>query len=115
MFPGNRLDKETFRSVIGEVRRNYDTGRVIVVADMGVITGDNIYYLIGNKPEKPQNGYIFSFSVRGGTKKFQEYVLAEAGYTDMIGNAVADEYVAPVEHPGARKMNSIGAKIERKR
>ena len=27
LFPGNKLDKETFRSVIGEVRRNYDTGR----------------------------------------------------------------------------------------
>ena len=29
-FPGNTLDKETFRSVIGEVRKNYDTGRIIV-------------------------------------------------------------------------------------
>jgi transposase len=44
LFPGNTVDKETFRPVIGEVRRNYDTGRVIVVADMGIITGDNIFY-----------------------------------------------------------------------
>jgi transposase len=27
LFPGNKLDNETFRSVIGEVRKNYDTGR----------------------------------------------------------------------------------------
>lgn len=85
LFPGNKLDKETFRSVIGEVRRNYDTGRVIVVADMGIVTGDNIYYLVGSKPEKPQNGYVFSFSIRGGTKPFRKYVLDEAGYTDMAG------------------------------
>jgi len=45
LFFGNRLNKETFRSIIGEVRKNYDTGRIVVVADMGVITGDNIYYL----------------------------------------------------------------------
>ncbi len=79
-FPGNSLDKETFRSVIGEVRRNYSTGRIIVVADKGIITGDNIYYLVGNKPEKPRNGYVFSFSIRGGTDDFKRYVLDDDGY-----------------------------------
>ena len=49
LFPGNKLDKETFCSVIGKVRRKYDTGRVVVVADMGIITGDNIHYLTGGK------------------------------------------------------------------
>jgi transposase len=85
LFPGNKLDKETFRSVIGEVRKNYDTGRVVVVADMGVITGDNIYYLTGGKN---RNGYVFSFSVRGGTEDFKSYVLDEAGYLDANGKPV---------------------------
>ena len=89
LFPGNKLDKETFRSVIGEVRLNYNTGRVIVVADMGIITGDNIYYLIGSKPYKPLNGYVFSFSVRGGTKQFQDYVLDPYDYKDCDGE-IAD-------------------------
>jgi transposase len=80
LFPGNKLDKETFRSVIGEVRKTYDTGRIIVVADMGIITGDNIYYLVGSRPEKPRNGYVFSFSVRGGTDELKRYVLDEEGY-----------------------------------
>lgn len=84
-FPGNTLDKETFRSLIGEVRRNYGTGRVVVVADKGIITGDNIYYLVGNKPEKPLNGYVFSFSIRGGTDGFKEYVLDDTGYVDENG------------------------------
>lgn len=91
LFPGNKLDKETFRSVIGQVRRNYNTGRVVVVADMGIITGDNIYYLVGNKPEKPQNGYVFSFSIRGGAKPFRDYVLDETGYTDRNGSKPTDE------------------------
>ena len=91
LFPGNKLDKETFRSVIGNVRKNYNTGRVIAVADMGIITGDNIYYLVGNKPEKPKNGYIFSFSVRGGTEKFQKYVLEELDYTTKDGKELSDD------------------------
>lgn len=82
LFPGNILDKETFRSVIGKIRKDYDTGRIIVVADMGIITGDNIYYLTGDKPEKPRNGYIFSFSIRGGSNAFKAYVLDEKGYTN---------------------------------
>ena len=89
LFPGNTLDKSTFRSVIGEVRRNYETGRIIVVADMGVITGDNIYYLVGGeKREKALNGYVFSFSIRGGTKIFKSYVLDQEGYHDSAGKPV---------------------------
>jgi transposase len=91
LFPGNRLDKETFRSVIGQVRKNYGTGRIIVVADMGIITGDNIHYLVGDKPEKPKNGYVFSFSVRGGTAAFQKYVLSEEGYKDRDGKPATGE------------------------
>jgi transposase len=90
LFPGNKLDKETFRSVIGEIRKNYDTGRIVVVADMGVITGDNINYLVGDKPENPQNGYVFSFSVRGGTKAFKAYVLSDDGYTDENGKPFSE-------------------------
>jgi len=89
LFPGNTLDKQTFRAVIGDVRLKYDTGRIVVVADMGVITGDNIYYLTGGKKSKPLNGYVFSFSVRGGAAKFQEYVLDESGYVDAKGNTAA--------------------------
>jgi transposase len=77
LFEGNKLDKETFRSVIGEVRRKYETGRIVVVADMGIITGDNIYYLTGKNND---NGYVFSFSVKGGSDAFKEYVLDDSGY-----------------------------------
>jgi len=85
LFPGNTVDKETFRPLIGEVRRNYDTGRIIVVADMGIITGDNIYYLQGKEKGKNFNGYVFSFSVRGGTKAFKEFVLSDEGYVGQDG------------------------------
>ena len=81
-FPGNTLDKETLRSLIGEVKRNYGTGRIVVVADKGIITGDNIYYLTAGKNK---NGYVFSFSIRGGTDDFKTYVLDSKGYVDERG------------------------------
>ena len=91
LFRGNMTDKETFRTVIGDVRKNYSTGRVVVVADMGIITGDNIYYLVGENPDKPRNGYVFSFSVRGGSSDFKKYVLEERGYADKNNQPPTDE------------------------
>ena len=91
LFPGNTVDKETFRPVIGEVRRNYDTGKIIVVADMGIITGDNIFYLLGGEKGKNFNGYVFSFSIRGGTKAFKEYVLSDEGYVDAEGKPASED------------------------
>jgi hypothetical protein len=90
LFPGNKHDSETFTGVIGEICRNYGTGRVIVVGDMGVITADNIWYLIGTKPHKPRHGYIFSFSIRGGTKDFKKYVLEQDGYVNAKGEPAGD-------------------------
>jgi len=86
LFAGNTQDKSTFRSVIGEVRRRYNTGRIIVVADMGIITGDNIFYLVGGeKRKKTLNGYVMSFSIRGGTDEFKNYVLDGTDYLGSDG------------------------------
>jgi transposase len=91
LFPGNTVDKETFRPVIGEIRRNYDTGRIIVVADMGVITGDNIFYLQGKEKGRNFNGYVFSFSVRGGTRVFKNYVLSDEDYVGKDGKPTDED------------------------
>jgi transposase len=107
LFKGNLPDKSTFRSVIGEVRRKYDTGRIVVIADMGIITGDNIYYLAGGeKRKKALNGYVMSFSVRGGTDKFKEYVLDMDGYLGRDGKPIEEgaEYMAKSRFE-ARKIN----------
>ena len=90
-FPGNKHDSETFKDIIGEICKNYGTGRVVVVGDKGVITADNIWYLIGSKPHKPRHGYIFSFSIRGGRKDFKKYVLEQEGYVNAKGEAAGDD------------------------
>lgn len=75
LHPGNMLDKQTFIPMLGEIQKNFSLGRIIVVADRGMTTGDNIWYTLSAK-----NGYILSYSVRGADRAFKEYVLDPSGY-----------------------------------
>lgn len=76
LFKGNDNDCTTLLPVLKEIRRNYDLGRIIVVADKGINTAENIYYNL-----KRNNGYVFSQSVRRANKELKDYVLKEDGYT----------------------------------
>jgi transposase len=107
LFEGNKLDKETFRTVIGEVRRKYGTGRIVVVADMGIITGDNIYYLTAGKN---MNGYVFSFSVRGATDAFKEYVLDDTSYVNTYGSPADKD--APFKIKSRRVSRDINVSLK---
>lgn len=75
LFPGNTPDKTTLIPALGRIQHEYSLGRIIVVADKGLTTGDNIWYILSAK-----NGYVLSYSVRGADKDFQDYVLDEYGY-----------------------------------
>ena len=75
LFPGNAPDKTTLIPALGKIQREYSLGRIVVVADKGITTGDNIWYILSAK-----NGYVLSYSIRGADKNFQNYVLDENGY-----------------------------------
>lgn len=77
LFEGNTNDSTTLMPVLHELKDEYNFGRVIVVADKGMNTGENIAYNIINK-----NGYIYSQTVRGGSKELKDYVLSENGYKE---------------------------------
>lgn len=77
LFAGNTNDCLTCRPNFGRIKKQFDLGRVISVADKGMTTGDNIWYTI-NTPTK--DGYVFSMSIRGADKSIKEYVLDEEGY-----------------------------------
>ena len=77
LFPGNTSDKTTLIPALGRIQHDYSLGRIIVVADKGLTTGDNIWYILSAK-----NGYVLSYSVRGADKNFQDYVLDEKGYVN---------------------------------
>lgn len=75
LHPGNMLDKQTLIPMLGEIQRNFSLGRIIVVADKGMTTGDNIWYTLSAK-----NGYVLSYSIRGADQKFKNYVLDGRDY-----------------------------------
>lgn len=76
LFEGNTNDFDTLMPVLEDLKDDYGLGKVIVVADKGINTGENIAYNIIKK-----NGYIYSQTVRGGTAELKKYVLDEKGYT----------------------------------
>lgn len=75
LFPGNTNDCLTFRPGLSRIQKEYGLGKIIVVADKGMTTGDNIYYTLSAK-----DGYVFSMSVRGADKELKKYVLEQDGY-----------------------------------
>ena len=78
LFPGNTNDCETYVPLFKEIRKDFHLGRIIVVADKGMNTGDNIAYCLLSG-----NGYVFSQSVRGGNKELKDYVLDPQGYRPL--------------------------------
>jgi len=75
LFPGNTNDCLTYRPNLGRIKKEYGLGKVVVVADKGMTTGDNIWYTLS-----AGDGYVFSMSVRGADKQLKDYVLKDDGY-----------------------------------
>jgi transposase len=75
LYPGNMLDKQTLIPMIRKVRKDYTLGRIIIVADKGMMAGDNIRQILLDK-----NGYVLSYTIRGARSAFKDYVLEEDGY-----------------------------------
>jgi len=75
-FPGNTNDSETYIPSLKYIKKQYGIKRAVVVADKGLNCGDNIMFNIALG-----DGYIFSQSIRGGSKELKTYVLDSAGYS----------------------------------
>ena len=80
LFPGNTNDCLTYRPNLSRIKKDYGLGKVVVVADKGMTTGDNIWYTLS-----AGDGYVFSMSVRGAEKELKNYVLNQDGY-EWLGN-----------------------------
>lgn len=82
LFPGNESEKVHMLPIINRARNDFGFGRIIVVADRGLNTSDNIYFLNGknDKENNPRDGYVYGQSIRGADKAFKKWVLSEKGY-----------------------------------
>lgn len=79
LFKGNTHDSETYLPAMSDIKKEYGVNRIVVVADKGLNSGDNIAFntVLGD-------GYIFSKSVRGANEEFKAYVLDENSYIEGI-------------------------------
>lgn len=83
IFPGNESEKTSLRPILKRTKADFGIRKTIVVADRGLNTSDNIYFLAGKNDEKSKNmdGYVYGQSVRGADSEFKKWVLDKEGYT----------------------------------
>ena len=110
LFPGNESEKVHMRPIIRRIKNDFSDTRIIFVADRGLNTSDNIYYLNGdNKGDNNQrDGYVYGQSVRGADAEFKRWVLS-GGYTtekirDDNGNEITFQHKSRV-HPKELHVN----------
>lgn len=93
LFPGNESEKVHMRPIINRVKNEFSNNRIIFVADRGLNTSDNIYYLNGdNKGDyNPRDGYVYGQSIRGADAEFKKWVISGEYLVDKITNDEGEE------------------------
>lgn len=88
LFPGNESEKVHMRPIINRVKSQFNSGRVIFVADRGLNTPDNIYFLNGDNKAgyNPRDGYVYGQSVRGADAEFKAWVLKGDYKTEKLAD-----------------------------
>ena len=120
IFPGNESEKVHMLPAIRRIKQQYTDQRIIIVADRGLNTSDNIYYLNGdNKQEdNPYDGYVYGQSVRGADTEFKEWVLKEGyiseRFTDETGRTVTFTHKSRI-HPKTLHVNVTCAGVKKKK
>ena len=115
LFPGNVNDMSTMLPVMRKAglrdAENPDGERVVVVADKGLNTSDNIAACTLDG-----NGFVFSQSVRKATKKLKEWVLDGSGYAESesgrfkVKSRIADKAVYVKGPDGKKKRVMVPVK-----
>lgn len=70
IFPGNESEKLTLLPLLRETKKKFNLQKVVIVADKGLNTSDNIFY---NNTDN--SGYIYSKSIRGADSEFKDWAL----------------------------------------
>lgn len=92
LFPGNESEKLSLLPITRKAKVNCKLGRTVIVANRGLNTSDNIYFLAGQNHNSNLDGYIYGQSVRGADEEFKNWVLDQKNYIEEI---VMDENGSP--------------------
>ena len=80
LFKGSTHDSQTMMPLLQETREAYGLERIVVVADKGLNSGDNVAFLMAKG-----DGFIFSQKIRGASKELKAYVFDPADYVEKKG------------------------------
>jgi transposase len=129
LFPGNESEKLHMRPIINRIKRDFSDTRIIFVADRGLNTSDNIYFLNGdNKGDcNHRDGYVYGQSIRGADAEFKEWVLKKGYKMCMLKDDSGSDIkfihksrIHPKEInvnltiPGSKKKKKKSVKIDQK-
>lgn len=95
LFPGNESEKLHLRPIIDRVKSEFSDTRIVIVADRGLNTSDNIYYLNGSNKsdDNPRDGYVYGQSIRGASNEFKQWVLSGGYEIDTLTNDEGEDIV----------------------
>ena len=129
LFPGNESEKIHMRPILNRVKKEYANTRTIIVADRGLNTSDNIYFINGDNHEdhNQNDGYVYGQSFRGADADFKAWVLS-GGYSttktmDENGNEITfihksrihpKELHVNVTVPGQKKKKKKTVRVDQK-
>ena len=82
LFPGNESEKLSLLPITRTAKSNCKLGRTVIVADRGLNTSDNIFFLAGQNHNSNLDGYIYGQSIRGADEEFKNWVLDQKGYIE---------------------------------
>lgn len=80
LFSGNESEKLSLRPIHTRTKAKFNLDRTVVVADRGLNTSDNIFYLSGRNDKNNMDGYIYGQSVRGADQEFKDWLLSQDDY-----------------------------------
>lgn len=78
LFPGNCVDVKTYLPAVEQVKKQFGIERIVVVADKGMNSKNNIKETLDN-----EDGYLFSQKIRGtrgAPKDIQDFALDPEGW-----------------------------------
>lgn len=114
-FSGGESEKTNMIPAIRRAKRDLEIERIIVVADRGLNTSDNMALLSGKNHDDMKNndGYIYGQSILGAEKQFKEWVLDQSGYKndkeiDKDGNMVTFRHKSRIHAKKVTLKNQSG-------
>lgn len=110
LYAGNTNDCLTYRPTFSRMKKEFDLGKVIVVADKGMTTGDNMNYTLS-----ANDGFVFSQTARGANKELKNYIKNDEDFVWMGTDYKWKERLYPTEinvtmASGKKKKKTIDVK-----